>query len=97
MIKQARDSDPDSGKNFLLGSARGVALLLAREKENLAAGAAKLANDVGAIPRPEALDRLLRADAAIERSLGRAVDRLERLQRKCESKYMVDTLNPQPA
>jgi hypothetical protein len=82
MIKEARDSDPDSGKNFLFGIARGVALLLAREKESLAAGAAKLANDVEAIPRSEALDRLLRSDAAIERTLGRAMDRLERLQRR---------------
>jgi hypothetical protein len=76
----ARDSDPECDKNFLFGIARGAALLLGRE-ERLAAGAKKLANDLGVIPRPEALDRVLRADAATERSLNRAVDRLERLQR----------------
>jgi len=35
-----------------------------------------------AIPNPEALDRLLRYEAAIDRSLTRALDRLERLQRR---------------
>ena len=34
-----------------------------------------------AIPNGEALDKILRYEAAIERQLGRAVDRLERLQR----------------
>ncbi len=47
-----------------------------------AAESAKLANDLEAIPRAEALDRLLRAEAATERSLNRANDRLERLQRR---------------
>jgi hypothetical protein len=82
MIKEARDSDPDSGSNFLFGIARGAALLLTREKERFAAGATKLANDLEAIPRAEALDRVLRADAAAERSLNHAVARLERLQRQ---------------
>lgn len=82
MIKEARDSDPDSGKNFLFGIARGVALLLMRDKERLAAGVTKLANDIEAIPRSEALDRLLRAEAATERSLNRAIDRLECLQQR---------------
>ena len=85
MIKEAcdsdSDSDSDSDKNFLFGIARGAALLLEREQERLVAGAKKLANDLEAIPRPEALDRLLRAEAATERSLNRAIDRLERLQR----------------
>jgi len=35
-----------------------------------------------AIPNREALDRILRYETAIERQLGRAVDRLERLQRQ---------------
>jgi len=82
MIKEARDSDPECAKNFLFGIARGVALLLGREQERLAAGAKKLANDLEVIPRQEALDRVLRADAATERSLNRANDRLERLQRR---------------
>ena len=34
-----------------------------------------------AIPNPEALDRLLRYETTTERSLTRALDRLERLQR----------------
>ena len=82
VIKDARDSDPDSGKNFLLGTAQAAALILVRDKERLVAGAKKLANDVEAIPRAEALDRLLRAEDATERSLNRAIDRLESLQRR---------------
>lgn len=38
--------------------------------------------DLLAVPNEEALDRALRADAAAERNLGRAMDRLERLQRR---------------
>ena len=81
-IKDVRDSHPDASKNFLLGTAHVAAALLVRDKQRLAAGAAKLASDVEAIPRPEVLDRLLRAEAATERSLNRAIDRLERLQRR---------------
>jgi hypothetical protein len=58
-----------------------VTLLLERDMKRLAAGTAKLANDVEGIPRAEALDRLLRAEAATERNLNRAIDRLEYLQR----------------
>jgi hypothetical protein len=36
--------------------------------------------DRAAVPKGDALDRILRADAAAERNLGRAMDRLERLQ-----------------
>ena len=82
MIKDARDSDPGSAKNFLLGTAQGAALILVRDKEALVAGTKKIANDVEAIPGPEALDRLLRAEAATERSLNRAIDRLDSLQRR---------------
>jgi hypothetical protein len=81
-IKDARDSDPDSAKNFLLGIAKAAALLHVRENQRLDAGAVKLSNDIEAIPRPEALDRLLRAEAATERSLNRAIDRLDSLQRR---------------
>jgi hypothetical protein len=49
--------------------------------EELAAGTAKRANDVEVIPRAEGLARLLRAEAATERNLNRAIDRLEYLQR----------------
>ncbi|MGA7792995.1 MAG: hypothetical protein WCA19_08145 [Candidatus Acidiferrales bacterium] len=87
VIKDARDSDPESGKNFLLGTAQAAALIHVRDKERLVAGAAKLANDIEAIPGAEALDRCLRAEAATERSLNRAIYRLENLQRRrqCES------------
>jgi hypothetical protein len=81
MMMESPDPDPDSGKNLLFGIAQAGALALVRDKENLA-GAKRLVNDTEAIPRPEVLDRLLRAEAATERSLNRANDRLERLQRR---------------
>ena len=34
------------------------------------------------MPRSDTLDKLLRYDAANERNLGRALDRLERMQRR---------------
>jgi hypothetical protein len=64
-----------------------VALKLVRDKERLA-GAVKLANDVEGIPHPEVIDRLLRAEAATERSLNRAIDRLERLQRQRKGRFV---------
>jgi hypothetical protein len=51
-----------------------------RDNERLAAALARHANDVVAIPRAEVLDRLLRAEAAIERSLNLSIERLEYLQ-----------------
>jgi hypothetical protein len=44
--------------------------------------AAEIANDLEAILQEETLDRLLRAEAAADRSLSRAMDRLDRLQRR---------------
>lgn len=41
-----------------------------------------VAIDRVAIPNTEALDKILRYEAAIDRQLGRALDRLERLQRR---------------
>ena len=43
---------------------------------------AKLAHDQAAILRSDFLDKVLRADAAAERALNRAIDRLESLQRR---------------
>ena len=42
----------------------------------------EVAADGAAVLREEALHRVLRADAAAERGLNRAMDRLERLQRR---------------
>jgi hypothetical protein len=41
----------------------------------------KIACDHSALPRDEALDRVLRSEAATEGSLSRSLDRLERLKR----------------
>lgn len=83
-IKDDRDSEPESGKRVLLGTAQVAALLLMRDQDSLFAEDAKLANDSEAIPRAEAFDRLLRAQAANERSLNLAIENFERHQRRRE-------------
>jgi hypothetical protein len=56
--------------------------MIEQRTEHLAKGALEIASDRAAVPAAEALDRLLRTEAAAERSLNRAIDRLERLQRR---------------
>jgi hypothetical protein len=46
-----------------------------------------------AIPNSEALDRLLRYETTIERSLTRSLDRLERLQRRRSEERTPQELN----
>jgi hypothetical protein len=82
VISDARDSEPESDKKILRGTARAAALIHMHDNERLAAALARHANDVEAIPRAEVLDRLLRAEAAIERSLNLSIERLEYLQRR---------------
>jgi hypothetical protein len=65
---------------FLLTTVFAICMIEHRT-EHLAKGALEIAGD-RAVPAAEALDRLLRAEAAAERSLNRAIDRLERLQRR---------------
>ena len=76
------ETHPDARAKVVLGTARSVSRGLARLRSSVDAEAAKLANNIEAIPRSEVLDRVLRADAAAERSLNQAIDRLERLQRQ---------------
>jgi len=68
-------------KSFIAIQIKGLDSTTPQGVYGLAAGATKLANDLEVVPRPEARDRVLRADAATERTLNRATDRLERLQR----------------
>jgi hypothetical protein len=82
MVKEVREANPKSQTQFLFGTARHTANVLVRERVWLAREVVKLANDIEAIPPAETLDRVLRAEAAAERSLGRAIDQLERLQRR---------------
>jgi hypothetical protein len=51
-------------------------------RENRRRSVTELAYDQHAIPNSDALDKILRYEAAIDRNLNRAVDRLERLQRR---------------
>jgi hypothetical protein len=75
-------TDRDDRTKFLLQNIElGIEMQQRRTKE--------LVDDIGtcpydnvAIPEPGELDRLLRAEAAAEKSLTRAIDRLERLQRR---------------
>jgi hypothetical protein len=45
------------------------------------------------IPKPEILDRILRYETAIERNLGRAIDRLDRLQRRRQGEHVPPSVN----
>jgi hypothetical protein len=82
MMKEVIDENPAGRTQFLLGTARHAALALVRERGLLIQEVTKLSNDIEAIPPAEALDGILRADAAADRSLRRAMDQLERLQRR---------------
>ena len=81
-VKKVTESNSDSRRHFLLGVTADVALALVRERLLLLKEGAKLSNDIEAVSPPETLDSVLRADAAAEKSLSRAIDRLERLQRR---------------
>lgn len=45
------------------------------------------------VPEAEALDKLLRAEATAERNLSRAIDRLERLQRRLKGETVPPPVN----
>jgi hypothetical protein len=49
--------------------------------------------DNRAVPKAEVLDRVIRADSAAERSLNRAIDRLERLQRRRQGESVPPPVN----
>jgi len=71
----------DPGSVLLLTAVIAI-YMIEQRTAHLAKGALEIASERAAISAPEALDRLLRVEAAAERSLSRAIDRLERLQRR---------------
>jgi hypothetical protein len=75
-------ADPDSSTNLLLTTTLLAIYVLEQKNESFVLSASNFAYDRAGLPRAEALDRVLRADAAAERNLSRAIDRLERLQRR---------------
>jgi len=81
-VKKVLEANPDCSTNVLLSTTRRATHLLLREIGWIAAGGAKIAHDQVAIPQAEVLNRVLRAEAATERHLKQASDRLERLQRR---------------
>src|ERR1035438_6866170 len=81
MMKEVIEENPGGRKQFLLETTRHVARTIVRERGLLMGEARKLSNDIEAVSPADTLDRALRADAAIDRSLNRAVDRLDRMQR----------------
>ena len=82
MMKEVIEENPGGRTQLLLGTTRHVARTIVRERGLLMGEAAKLSNDIEAVSPADTLDRALRADAAIDRSLNRAVDRLDRMQRR---------------
>jgi len=75
-------ADPDSSTHLILATTVLAICALEHKAELFVQSGSKVAFDGVAVPRSEALDRVLRADAAAERNLNRAIDRLERLQRR---------------
>ena len=76
------EAPPEVRQPFLLAIARRAVHIFEREQAMDLIEGARLVKDGAAIPKDEVLDRLLRAEAATERALNRAIDRLERLQRR---------------
>jgi hypothetical protein len=74
--------DLDISKEALLQTIQLTIHMFEREIEEMIGGGMRGAYDNVAVPKAEVLDRVLRADAAAERSLQGAIDRLERLQRR---------------
>jgi len=92
-VKKITESNPASRRHFLLGIAADVAVALVRERALLLRESARLSNDIEAVPPPEILDRVLRAEAAIDKSLSRAIDRLDRLQRRRKGEPVAPSVN----
>jgi hypothetical protein len=67
---------------FLLPNIKLVICILEERIKAIVEDASKVSYDNMAVPQAEVLNRLLRAEAAAERNLNRAIDRLERLQRR---------------
>jgi hypothetical protein len=95
MMKDAVDANPDTRKQYLLGIIGRAIIQLVRERLLLAGEAAKLTNDLEAISGSYSLDRALRADAAADRALNRALDRLERLQRRRKGEQILPLVSVQ--
>lgn len=74
--------DPNYSKTLLWNQVRYCIFSFEERIKSALKGGAKGAYDNVAVPSAEALDRLLRAEAATERALNRAFERLERLQRR---------------
>lgn len=81
-MTKAKEAKPDVRTSLLLGTTRQAANVLARQYSMVLSETAKLAHDQAAILRSDSLDKVLRAEAAAERSLNHAINRLERLQQR---------------
>jgi len=81
-VESKHNFDTDRDVKTLLGNIRIAIQLLEYRMKATVEEAARLSYDHFAVPNADALDRLLRAEAAAERNLNRAMDRLERLQRR---------------
>lgn len=89
--KRAQELSPDM-RSWVLSMytmTNGIAFLEALGKQR-SANVMEAAVGRHAIPNGDALDKILRYETAIERQLGRAVDRLERLQRRRQG----ETIHP---
>jgi len=81
-IKNLAEAKPDYAPEVLLAIVRKASFFIVFPHEAEAAADLEVANDLAAIPDAENLNTAFRACAGIERSLDRAADRIDRLQRR---------------
>lgn len=81
-VESTHNFDIERDVKTLQGNIRIAIQLLEYRMKATVEDAARLSYDHFAVPNADALDRLLRAEAAAEKNLTRAMDRLERLQRR---------------
>ncbi|MGB6260304.1 MAG: hypothetical protein WBG09_19315 [Candidatus Sulfotelmatobacter sp.] len=90
-------STPESRRKRLAEETLGVAIGLRSIKQEAHAAPNTMKSILGlhAIPNSDALDKILRYETAIERSLDRALNRLERLQRRRKGEPVLPPVNLQ--
>jgi hypothetical protein len=82
-IVEAKQLDPEERSLLLaLFTVTSAIILLEELRQSRNTSVREIAIAQHVIPNSDALDKILRYETTIERQLGRAVDRLERIQRR---------------
>jgi hypothetical protein len=84
LLRARRRANPELRvkREMALGTVQIARLFIGLEEKQITESVINLAWDQHAIPKSEALDRILRSEAHSDRQLNHAIDRLDRLQRR---------------